>query len=498
MVEESVESKFSSAQEQPSFAFCRFYFSMKETFRKKLSANTLQLVTNQLFNLLVFYLLSQQLSKTAFGELNWALAVFLFSFSIASFGFDQLVVQKTAAGEPQQKLLSLHLTHVLLSGCIFYAALFLAALLFRPFFSAHPLLLLIGLGKLLLFFATPFKAIAAGGERFRLVLRLSVSSAVLKGCCLLLLAFTHTFSLYAVVVVFVVSDASELLLAILLFVKEGALRFPFLFQAKMYVHFFRDALPQVGIVFLAAALARVDWILIGLFLSPQKLAEYSFAYKAFEFASLPLLVIAPLLLPYLTRISRSGLPLHQYAQMRLLLKAEIIIACLVALCLNGLWNPVVDTVTSSRYGASNRQTIFIFSLTLPVLYINNFLWSLHFANGRLKTILYSFVLSLAINLLGNFLLLSRYGNEGAATAYFLSVTAQTVFYAIYTKELFYFNWRSIGVCVFCAVFSGVCTAFLISNTALLLLASTGLYVLCLVGTTQLRKNEMALLWQTIT
>ena len=448
--------------------------------------------------MLVFYLLSQQLSKTAFGELNWTLAAFLFSFSIASFGFDQLVVQKTAAGEPQPKLLSLHLMHVLLSGCILYAALFVAALLFRPFFSTHPLLLPVGLGKLLLFFSTPFKAIAAGSERFRLVLRLSVSSAVLKGSCLLLLVFTHAFSLSAVVVVFVVSDASEFLLAIVLFVKEGARRFPFQFQGKMYVQFFRGALPQVGIVFLAAALARIDWILIGLFLSPQKLAEYSFAYKAFEFASLPLLVIAPLLLPYLTRISRSGLPIHQHAQMRLLLKAEIIIACLVALCLNGLWSPVVDAVTAGRYGASNRQTIFLFSLTLPVLYLNNFLWSLHFANGRLKTILYSFVLSLAVNLLGNFLLLSRYGNEGAATAFFLSVTAQTVFYAVYTKDLFYFDWQSLGACVACAVFSGMCAAFLVSNTALLLLASTGLYVLCLIGTTQLRKKEMAVLWQTIT
>lgn len=470
---------------------------MKETFRRKLSANTLQLIINQCFNLLVFYLLSQHLPKQEFGELNWTLAIFLFGFSLASFGFDQLVIQKTAAGAAPPRLLALHLTHVLLSGCIFYSLLLISAFLFPAFFAGHPLLLLIGLGKLLLYFSTPFKTMATGSERFRLVLRLSVSSAVLKGFCFFWLAATRHLSLSTAIPVFLLGDASELVLGLVLMGRKEALSFFHLFQGTRYRHFFRSALPQVAIVILAAALSRIDWILVGLFLSAEKLAEYSFAYKAFEVASLPLLVIAPLLVPYLTRLLREGMLRQHQARLRLLLKAEMMVASFVALCLNVAWTPVVDAVTGGKYGASNAPTIFLFSLALPVLYLNNFLWSLHFARGNLRTILWSFLLCLALNVLGNLWLLPRFGNEGAAAAYLLALVAQTLFYAVSARRLYAANWTSLLACLLCAAFSGLLTSYFVTNTVLLLLATAVLYVVFLIATIQLRKKEMQVLWQTI-
>ena len=62
----------------------------------------------------------------------------------------------------------------------------------------------------------------------------------------------------------------------------------------------RESLPQVGVVIFTSAIARFDWIFIGLFVSDVKLAEYSFAYKIFEITTLPLLAIAPLLVPFFT------------------------------------------------------------------------------------------------------------------------------------------------------------------------------------------------------
>ncbi|HET7899027.1 MAG TPA: oligosaccharide flippase family protein, partial [Flavisolibacter sp.] len=351
----------------------------------------------------------------------WTLAFFLFAFSLASFGYDQLVIRKAAEGKPLQDLLSLHLFHVLFTGGAVYVALIAAALLAPSFFSAHPLLLLLGFGKLLLYVSVPFKAITTGSERFRLLLWMSVVAAVLKGLCLSVLSFAHHLTLPAVVLVFLLADALELVCSLFFFSRFFGWHLRLAVKLNDYRSFFKAALPQVGTVLFAAALARADWLLIGLFLSPANLAEYSFAYKAFEISSLPLLVIAPLLVPWFTRLQKAGIPFHQHPPVQLLLRAEIMIACFTALCLNLLWNPFIDNITGGRYGAVNSETIFILSLTLPVLYLNNFFWSLHFAKGNLRIILYNFALCFLLNVAGNIFLLPLYGNVGAAIAYLLSV-----------------------------------------------------------------------------
>src|ERR1043165_2558460 len=96
---------------------------MRQKFFTNLSANTIQFGTNQAFSLLVFYFLSRGLSKDDFGELNWTLAIFLSIFSILSFGIDQIIIRKIAAGENKSQLLSLHIFHVIVTGIVFYAGL---------------------------------------------------------------------------------------------------------------------------------------------------------------------------------------------------------------------------------------------------------------------------------------------------------------------------------------------------------------------------------------
>lgn len=465
-------------------------------FRLNLSANTLQLFSNQLFSLLTFYVLSRSLSKQDFGELNWTLAVFLLTFTLASCGFDQIVIRKAAEGKGLKHLLSLHSFHVLLTGFVIYLILLLTTLLFPAFHSAHPLLLLLGLGKLLLFLSTPFKAIASGSERFWLLLWMSVGSAVLKGLCLLLLFITHQLTLSAVILTFVLADAVEMLLSVLIFAKFFQFPRRLYMNRKDYLIFFKAALPQVGVVVLAAAITRMDWILIGLFSSPDRLAEYSFAYKAFEISTLPLLVVAPLLVPWFTRLRRTATPLWHHPQVQFMLRAEIMVACLTALCLNLLWNPFVDAITDGQYGAANTRTILILSMALPVMYLNNFLWSLHFAEGNLKIILHSFVLCFSLNVVGNLLLLPLYGNEGAAVAYLLSILVQTIYYAGKT-EAFTGNFLALAACAACAFTSGYLTPMFTANTIMLLVCGSAIYVVLLVFTVQIRQKDWKLFLKTV-
>ena len=171
----------------------------------------------------------------------------------------------------------------------------------------------------------------------------------------------------------------------------------------------------------------------------------------------------------------------------------MVIACLVALCLNIVWNPLIDDITGARYGVVNTSTIFIFSISLPILYLNNFLWSMHFAYGDMKTIFYSFVIAFFINIIANIIFIPLFKNEGAALSYLLSISFQTVFYLVRMKEKMKLGWQSLLFCSFCAVSSGFVSKYSSLQVWWLLPLCIGLYILLLFCTIQLRRADWPLL-----
>src|SRR3978361_787999 len=116
---------------------------MKRSLLNNLSANTLQLIINQLAGLIIFYILSIGLDKPSFGQINLALALMLAIFNILSFGIDQIAVRKLASGEDPGTIISLYLSHGLITGLVFYGLLFMGRFLF-PLVNSYDIILLIG------------------------------------------------------------------------------------------------------------------------------------------------------------------------------------------------------------------------------------------------------------------------------------------------------------------------------------------------------------------
>ncbi|MFD0750592.1 oligosaccharide flippase family protein [Mucilaginibacter calamicampi] len=449
---------------------------MKSKLIQNLSANTLQLVFNQVLGVGIFLLLSTSLSKTDFGRLNLALAILLAIFSILSVGMDQLIIKKIAAGGHKQQVLSLYVFHVLFAGTLF-ALMLLAGWLILPTGAIYNLILFIGIGKLLLFFSTPFKQVTSGLEQFKLLAYMLLVSNVVRFVGLIILLALHSISLRYLVGVFIIGDALELLLTIYLFKKAND-TIAIKWYKSGYLALLREAIPQSGVVIITAALARLDWILIGLFLSATRLAEYSFAYKIFEMATLPLLAIAPLLIPRFTKVfSKTDI---DTSGLQLLLKAECIIAAFIGLLLNICWAPVVDAVTAGKYGAVNTNTIFILSLCMPLLYVQNFFWTIFFAQGRLKMILHSFIITLTVNVVADVILIPLYQNEGAAAGFLLSCSAQVIFF-LYKNKLPQFSnsWQPLVMCTLCALGSGYVAKLLFRGGWLALPACIVFYMLLL-------------------
>ena len=461
---------------------------MKKKLVKNLSINAFQLVLNQLLGLIIFYILSTGLNKNDFGEINLALAILLAAFNIISLGIDQLIIKRIASGEVVQTTLSLYVFHVLVSGLLFYTLLLTGESLFPHLNNTYNLVLLLGIGKLMIFFSTPFKQVTSGMERFKSLAYMSIISNLIRSLCLLAFAVLHSINIHTIIILFIAGDTAELLFSFFIFKYTVKTPVVINWDKANYIKLLREAIPQTGVVVITSALARFDWIFIGFILSAVKLAEYSFAYKVFEMATLPLLAIAPLLIPHFTKLFKQQN--IQAANLQFLIRNEIIIAAFVALLLNICWAPLIDSVTAGKYGTINIKTIFILSLCMPLLYVNNFLWTIYFVQGRLKMILSSFIITLLVNVAGDIILIPFYKNEGAAFAFLLSCLAQTIFY-LKKNEISALNtiWHSLIICTGCALCSGLLAQAFVSNTLFRLLLAVVFFLALLVLTSQLRLNS---------
>lgn len=396
-----------------------------------ISASVVQQVINQFFGLVIFYVLSRNMDKSGFGELNWSLAFLLTAFSVLSFGLDQLAIKKIASGEKTSRVVRVVSLHVLVAGLIFYGGLVLFYLL-NPHTHILLLLLAIGAGKLMIFFSLPFKQAAAGTERFALYAAMSVVSNVVRGLALVICGALHMLDLRAVIIIFIAGDTAEFIATLFFYRLRIKLPVRLSLSWKAYAATIKEALPQIGVVLSTAVMARFDWLFIGFFISAASLAEYSFAYKAYELSTLPLLVIAPLLIPRFVKYFKKS---DDLSMIYPVLRIQMIACSLIIIVVNILWAPAIDAITNGKYGAVNSRIVFLLMLCTPFLYVNNILWTIAFAKGKLKGIFKIISVTCCVNIAADIFLIPLMHNNGAALACLLSLIVQMILYCRLEKNI---------------------------------------------------------------
>jgi O-antigen/teichoic acid export membrane protein len=291
-----------------------------------------------------------------------------------------------------------------------------------------------------------------------------------------------------VIIVFISGDVLELIIGTILFKRATQLPITIKWNKNNYISLLKESLPQFGVVIITSALARFDWIFIGIVLSAVKLAEYSFAYKVFELSTLPLLAIAPLLIPWFTRLFKDGQP--NIINLKLLARMEMIIAAFTIVLINSCWSPVIDKLTAGKYGAVNERTIFILSLCIPLIYFTNFLWTISFAKGRLKMIFTAFVITLAVNVITDIILIPIYKNEGAAMGYLAGYLAQSIYFMIKNdeKELNKILYPLL-ICTACACLSVFGAKLFFVNVWVVVGGAALIYIVGLFITMQVRLGD---------
>lgn len=472
---------------------------MKKNFLKDLSASTIQVVLNQLLGLLVFVLISRWLAKSVYGEFNWSLAILTFITTILSLRLEQIIVRKVAAGEDASKMLTLFTGHVVLTGLFFYLLLFLASLVFPSFFTEHALLLILAISQLLSFFSSPFKQVANGKEHFRMLAAMSTVSNLLRAVGLIAVLAFSGFTIREVLIIFIVSAALELLVCF--FLVQYRLKIPLSLRwtIRDYFELLRESLPQVGVVFLNACIARFDWIILGLFSTNLVTAEYSFAYKVFELCPLPMLILGPVLLSrfsvYFSRHSEVTL-LEKKADLGLYMRYAMIAATIIPLVLNIVWTPLVDAVTDGKYGAVNKTNFFLLSLCIPFQYMINLLWTVQFAQNKLKLIFRITAVTCFIIVVGDLFMIPYFDARGAALVYLLATVTEYCIYLgasilVKVRE----SWLAIFLSLCIALLSGLAVEFTTYPLFIKLGVALGIYLLLLPVTGLLKRKDFQLLKQ---
>jgi O-antigen/teichoic acid export membrane protein len=464
---------------------------------RDISWNTLQVLLNQFLGVFIFLLLSRFLDKDIYGELNWSLAVLTLITTILSLRLEQIVVRNVAAGKDPSALLTLFTVHNLVTGSVFFGLLLAGHFLFPVFFHRHYILWILSISQLLSFFALPFRQLATGKSAFGWLAIISTVSNLIRCGWIGWLAAFSGITLPRVLVVFTLSALVEFILGGYIVTRQ--LRIP-LTRQKVYSYrqLIRESLPQVGLVFLQAGIARIDWILMGLLSTPARTAEYSFAYRAYEFSPLPLLILAPFLLNSFSRyLGRAHTPAAGQpgrtpppAWLGPVVRLQTIFSTLLPLWLVLAWSPLIDFLTNHKYGQVNALTFLILSCCIPFQYMINIFWSAEFAGNRLSLILKITAVTGLIVVAGDVLLIPAYGGQGAALAY---LTAMIIQYGLYSRNSIFAGRKVWGgqmiLAIAIAAASGGLAVWLTNSVPLRLGIASILYGLLFWSTGRLKKKD---------
>ena len=408
---------------------------MAKKFVRDISASTVQVLLNQIFGLAIFYLLSKFLSKEVFGELNWSIAIISTFILVIGMGLEQIVLKRVAIRKNPIMAARVFIFHTLLSSFLFLMLLLILWIVTPRFFEKHYLLMGIAAASVITYLASPFKQIANGNEKFFYLAIMSLASNLAKTILLVLLISFSTLQPRNLILIFVLSSLVELLFSALIIYKRLKQPILPLWSKREFKALVKESFPQLGVLIFDSALARIDWIMLGIIAGVVATAEYSFAYKIFEISRLPMLVIAPVLLPKLSRYFLQGnLPDSKKEELRLLLKAEAIMAVMIPLVLNLAWVPFIPMVTDNKYGEVNELVYLILSCSIPLHYLTNFLWTMAFAQQQVRLTFFITICVSTSNILLNLALIPSLGTTGAAIAFTTSTVLQVILYKRFTNQ----------------------------------------------------------------
>jgi len=449
----------------------------------------LQAIAVQVLGSIFFYIISIYLSKEIFGLINWMNAVCLFLITFLGFGLEQVVTRRIAASPRSDWAAAAFFAHSIIGFLIAFLLLLMLSLFIKDQASVFKFLPWFFVAQGFIYMGVPLKQFLNAKERFTPYGIIAAVSNAAKIVIAFLLQQHHNLNIRTVIFTLICTAGFEIVYLVFYILTKTT--FSFKLHFKAYTKLLRESSAQYLSVIFDMSLSRMDWILVGIITSNVVLADYSFAYRAFELARLPVFIIGPMLLPRMARLmSSNNKPgVMQQQEINSFITVEVSVAVLILLILNILWVPVITSITNGKYGNTNSLQFLVLSLCIPLQFFINLLWSLTFSAKKYKSVSLITVVCAVTNIVLNLILISKFNGLGAAAAFFITALLQGyLYYKLVSKEIMRISLRPllllIGAAVVYFIAMRITTNFLIQ-----LAIAVVLYLLIAVLSGQLTRRQ---------
>ncbi|MEO6633707.1 MAG: oligosaccharide flippase family protein [Mucilaginibacter sp.] len=408
----------------------------KDRLLTKIFSSGLQAISVQVLGAFFFYFISVYLSKNDFGIISWTNAVSILMTTVLGFGLEQVVVRRVAASRQSDWAASAFFIHSIAGFLITFLFLLLLDNILGTKAGLYKQLPWFFLAQGLIFIGVPLKQFLNAKEKFTPYGVISVISNIGKIAAAWLLLMQGTLYINTVLVILICAGVFELAGLLVYLLTKTSFNFKFRFNA--YTKLVKESSAQYLSVIFDISLSRMDWILLGMMTSSSILADYSFAYRAYELARLPMLILAPIILPRFARLftgsGNIGVEYQKYIGSFNIV--ELFFAALIPLILNILWAPVVSLITHGKYGNSNSLQFLILSLCIPLQFFINLLWSISFGAKKYKSVSAITVVSAVTNVCLNLILIPKFSGLGAAIAFSGTTLLQAfLYYGLVNRQI---------------------------------------------------------------
>ncbi len=406
---------------------------------------------------------------------------------------EQVMVRRIAVSKSSDWAAAAYLFHATITSLVAFSFLLFINIALKDRDGSYRYLIWFFSVQAIVYISVPFRQFLNAKERFGPFGAIAFVSNVGKLLVTILLIQGNRLSIISVALVLVGCSVFELTSLLIYIATRTNFRWHFKFIA--YKKLFRESLPQYIAVIFDSSLSRMDWILLGIISTKVITADYSFAYRAYEIARLPILIIGPVILPKFARRLAVGNNLNDITrtQINQLFTLEMFFAVFMTLCLNIVWAKWIGDITHGKYGSSNVVEFFILSLCIPLQFFINLLWTLSFAGRKYRAVSTVTVITAISNIILNLILIPIYGGIGAAIAFLVSSIVQVMGYYRLIKDIMLLSYRSFVSFMIIAAGAYVASIYISNIIIVRLIASVVIYILISVLLQQIGNKHLQLL-----
>lgn len=410
---------------------------MKGKLIKSLFSSGLQAVSVQVLGVIFLGIVAYYLSDEEFGIISWANALSMFITTIIGFGLEQVVVRRIAASSTSNWAAAAFLFHVFIGSLISITIVSLFATNCPGCGEAVSYLPLFYVAQSVILLIVPLKQFLNAKHIFTPYGVIAIVSNMLKIAVAFVLVSRGYLTVNVVAVIFICASLVEFIFLLIYILAKTD--FSFRFKIQAYKKLVKEAAPQYLSAVFDTTLSRIDWILLGIIgVSYASTGAYSFAYRAYELARLPIVIIAPVILNiFANQLAKDGhLSDEKKRTVNDIFTVQAFFAVMIPLVFSIIWAPVLDSIPNfaDKYGSKNETEFVILSVCIPIQFFINLLWTLSFSARKYKKITTITIITASSNVLLNLALIPFLNGVGAATAYLLTTLIQVILYYKLVKD----------------------------------------------------------------